>query len=299
MASLSRTVSGLLVFFMITIIVAGILYRLQTKPCAAPLTYRIGSFDENFGISKKDFLAALEQSSAVWSTSVGKNLFMYDPKGDLTVNLIYDERQKVTQQNLELQADVKKTGELAGSIKEEYTKLEADLAVSKEAYASDLARFESDQNAYQTQVEYWNNQGGAPAAEYQKLVALQRELETKQSYLESKRLALNAQVDQVNAFIQKYNLLVRDANVRIGTINARAGKEFQEGTYDPSTRTINIYEFSTQYKLLRILAHEFGHALSLDHNTNPLSIMYELNTANTLTLSNEDIQSLKTVCSLP
>lgn len=269
------------------------------EPCVSPISYKIGSFDKNFGISQKEFLQALEQASKIWSDPAGKKLFVYDPDGDLTINLIYDERQKTTQQNQELQADIQKTGELAGSVKAEYEALEADLVVKKAAYNAELAEFEAKRTAYESNVAYWNGKGGAPRDEYQKLLEQERELKSSQASLETKRLALNAQVDQVNAFIQKYNLLVRDANTRINTINQRAGKEFQEGTYDPNTNTINIYEFSTEYKLLRILAHELGHALTLDHNSNPASIMYELNQSNTLTLSKDDLAALKTLCKLP
>jgi hypothetical protein len=280
-------------------VVSYALYYFFPAPCTSPITYRIGTFDTRFGITEKDFLVSVKKASDLWSASVGKELFTYDPKGKLTINLIYDERQKTTQQNQELQADIKKTAELASSIKHEYETLEADLAVRKNDYEAELRQFEAQQNAYEADVTYWNSRGGAPENEYQVLKRKENELKASAQILEQKRLSLNAKVDQVNAFIQKYNLLVRDANEDINTINQRAGKEFQEGTYDPNTDTINIYEFSTTYKLLRILAHELGHALTLDHNENPASIMYELNQANTLSLSLEDKEALKTLCNIP
>ncbi len=286
-------------WFTAVVLVFGAAYYFFPAPCTSPITYRIGTFDTRFGITEKAFLDSVEKASSVWSESAGKELFMYDPKGKLTINLIYDERQKTTQQNQELQADIKKTAELASSIKQEYETLEADLAVRKNDYEAELRQFEAQQNAYEADVTYWNSRGGAPENEYQALKRKENELKASAQILEQKRLSLNAKVDQVNAFIQKYNLLVRDANEDISTINQRAGKEFQEGTYDPNTNTINIYEFSTTYKLLRILAHELGHALSLDHNQNPASIMYELNQANTLTLSPNDEEALKTLCNLP
>lgn len=276
--------------------VFGLFYYFNPKPCVSPISYRIGTFDARFDISREDFLDSVQQAAEIWSKAAGKTLFVYDPKGKVTIDLIYDERQQTTENNKVLQADIEEIGKLASLVKEQYEALENDLRSKKTEYEEALSRFDSASRSYENQVAYWNERGGAPSNEYQKLIVQKQELEATSSSLERKRLALNAQVDQVNAFIQKYNLLARSANKTITTINSRAGQEFQEGTYDPNTRTMTIYEFSTNYKLLRILAHEFGHALSLDHNNNPSSIMYELNQSNTLTLSKEDLRDLQALC---
>ena len=70
----------------------------KQKPCSSPIGYKLGSFDSRFTISKQEFLAAMSESSSLWSVSYGKPLFVYDEKGPLTVNLIYDTRQMSTQE---------------------------------------------------------------------------------------------------------------------------------------------------------------------------------------------------------
>lgn len=271
---------------------------LQPKPCTSPITYKIGTIDAGFGLSESKLRDSINSASKIWTKALNKDLFVYDKNGKITINLIYDNRQKTTQQNTVLKADISKTSQLADSLKNEYETLMQNLDINKQAYNEELSNFEIKQKNYSNKVDYWNNNGGAPADVYNTLAKDRENLVSEQQILETKRLAINDSADKINSFIQKYNLLVGNVNENINEINKVAGQEFQEGTYDPNTDTINIYEFSTQDKLTRVLAHEFGHALGVDHNTNPVSIMYALNKSNTLYLSKDDIASLKVICKI-
>lgn len=268
----------------------------NTNPCDSPISYKIGKIDPGFKLSEAKLLTSMKEASGIWASPLGKELFVYNPNGKLTLNLIYDERQKTTQQNQVLKADVEKISKLAGSVKQEYEGLLADLERDKQEYNIELSKFQNTRDTYSERVTYWNQRGGAPADEYEKLQRERQNLLAEQQTLETKRIILNNTADKVNTFINKYNLLVQTANANIDAINQTAGQEFQEGSYDPNTKTINIYEYGTQDKLKRVLAHELGHALGVSHNSNPASIMYSLNQSNTLTLSEEDIRDLKALC---
>lgn len=270
----------------------------RVVPCSAPLLYRIGTFDTRFGITQADFLKATEKAETIWEGGIHKNLFEYNPKGDLVVNLIYDDRQKTTQQNQVLKADITKTNALAQSLKAEYTALENTYDMREAEYKTALNLFLQHQTSYNAEVQYWNSRGGAPKNEFTKITADKNSLLAEQKILEAKRVEVNSLADQINTFINKYNLLVKDANSNIDVINSTAGQEFEEGEYDPNTNTINIFEFSDSVKLKRVLAHELGHALGIGHNSNPKSIMYALNTAQNETLSPDDLTALRTVCNV-
>ncbi len=268
----------------------------RVVPCQKPIEYKIGAFDTRFGISKADFIRNISTAESVWEKPLNKNLFEYNPNAKISINLIYDDRQKKTQQNALLRTDANKTNNLAQAVKQQYVNLEADYEARKAEYVALLNIFQTNQTAYINQVAYWNSRGGAPKKEYDALNVQKQKLETEHVTLENKRLQMNALVDQINSFITKYNLLVRDANSTINTINQSAGEEFQEGEYDPNTDAINIYEFSTNKKLTRVLAHELGHAIGLDHNNNAESIMYPLNSGESEVASPDDISALKVVC---
>jgi hypothetical protein len=127
-----------------------------------------------------------------------------------------------------------------------------------------------------------------------KLASLQKESVCKKIYEE-----LTTEQKLINEKIDRYNELVRYINTKITELNSTAKKEFTEGNYNGLTNTITVFQYSTPVKLERMLTHEFGHALGIDHLSNENAIMYYLNSSNSLTLSSDDTQALKAVCKIP
>lgn len=90
----------------------------------------------------------------------------------------------------------------------------------------------------------------------------------------------------------------------LNSIGQSRGEEFTEGEYKSEYKSgvyeqeIDIYEFSTKAKLRRVLAHELGHALGLDHVEDPKAIMYRLNQGTNDTLTKDDLAELKTYCNI-
>ena len=129
----------LLLIFYIVVEKPTIIGDLESKyfppaPCSVPISYKIGTFDTRFGISQSDFLSTVKQAGTLWGGAKNKKLFMYDTKGSLTINLIYDKRQQTTQQSALLQADVKATDNLAATVKAQYQALEESYRVSEQSY---------------------------------------------------------------------------------------------------------------------------------------------------------------------
>ncbi|MDB5225237.1 MAG: matrixin family metalloprotease [Candidatus Adlerbacteria bacterium] len=277
-------------------------YAWQTHyvPCTKPIEYRIGTIDPRFGVSEEDFLRDIAKAADLWSDAKGKPLFAYDAQGALVINLVYDTRQQVTQQAAELNEAIDETGRVASSVKQQYSSLQIDYNTAQAEFKRQAAAFNDAQSAYNERVEYWNDRGGAPPPEYDKLAAQKRTLMQQVAVLEAKQQEINRLADEINALIDKYNLLVDHINDNVEEINGNGlvGTQFEEGVYrsDASGKRIDIYQFDSQTAFLRVLAHELGHALGLDHTSGEESIMNPVNVGERFALSAEDQAALKAEC---
>lgn len=75
-------------------------------------------------------------------------------------------------------------------------------------------------------------------------------------------------------------------------------REFDQGEYTAraGNQSITIYEYGSHDALVRILAHEFGHSLGIEHVDDPEAIMYFMNESKSPTLTRADYDALSTTC---
>ena len=274
-------------------------------PCVEPIPYTLGTFDLKFNISQKYFLSAFTEAEAVWEKPMGKNLFSYTPEDSsndvLKINLIYDYRQQATSKLAELGIIAKDDRASYDMLKAKFTALKAEFIKVESNYNNHVQNFNDRQKTYEKLVEYWNAQGEAPRREYDKLQTEKSALDAQSSQLEAEKMQIDETINEINALVVVLNRLVITLNLSVekyNTINVARGESFEEGMYFSNgiIREINIYEFSSRAKLVRVLAHEFGHALDLDHVADPKAIMYKLNQSSNLTLTKVDLLALETRC---
>jgi hypothetical protein len=257
---------------------AGYTYIVRQSSCRRPVTYTIGSVDERFKISSREFEATTQAAVDRWDQATDRRLFQEESNAALKVNLVYDQRQA--------ELDKLKSGSSA------LAQSKTGIAGTKESLDAQVQAFNGRARSYAQQVAYWNSRGGAPPDQYQALEKEKQSLSAEQSRLESLAESFNSQVDLYNTNVESFNEEVEQSNNKIIT----------QGEYSSDGPAINIYTFGDQDELRLVLMHELGHALGLDHVAGEKSIMYYF--LNAQDLENpvplqEDLDALTQHCQFP
>ncbi len=270
------------------------------KPCQRQITYRIDAIDSRFGISKEEFKEVIAESSQLWNNAVGRELLKYSDEGKMKISLVYDQRQESTD-------ELKKLGFSTDSNEASYNKLKAAYTNYQNQYQIKLQQFETlqqryqeDKQAYDKKVNQVNRKGGATPAEYQELSREREALNQTAAKLNQMAADLNSLVADINALASTLNRIGVQLQKDVSAYNSigRDLGEFQEGVYvlENGQQKIVIYQFDNRGMLRRVLAHELGHSIGLEHVEDPEAIMYKLNQSQNSSLTAADLSELKRVC---
>lgn len=247
---------------------------LSYSECDTPTQFAIGTIDQRFELSRDEAFADISTATQIWSSAEGKNLFSYSPQAKLVVNFVYDQRQA-----------------LDTSINQLNTKLQqnnAALTQEQAAFETQVAAFKQKLADFNATVDRYNSQGGAPPDVYDSLIKQQKELNAEGK-------ALNDRARQLNLSETNYNADVSTLNGEIDQFNSAIAQKPEEGLYNGQNNTITLYFADNRKELIHTLAHEFGHALGMDHVKNPEGIMFPYTTS-TQAPTTDDLQQLTYVC---
>ena len=214
-------------------------------------------------------LAAASSAEAIWEEPTGFNLFEYDPKAFFTLNLIFDERQQLTNDQRQLETEISSDT--------------ASFDEQKKLYDIQRTQYDARSKSLKTEIDHYNAIGGAPQDVYDRL--------------EKERKNLKILADQLNILSDRISAKAKTLNVKVDSYNTHVGYIFDQAIY--TGKAINLYEFKNQQDMVLALAHEFGHALSIEHVSNPKAIMYYLlqeQSAENPTLTTTDLDALKVQC---
>lgn len=251
-----------------------LLDRIQ-HPFDTRLRYRIAEVDPRFGLSENELKQISQQATDIWKAGTGQDYFVYDPDAQLTIHLIYDQRQDESVQRRQQigqiqhnqQVWVNKNQQLK-QFKDELDRTNAMLEARKHQLGLQLQQ-------YNQQIAVINQHGGIPPSERDQLMQQQNQLQQQIFVLQQEINIYNQKIQQLNLQVDDLNQLNQQIDSSVKSFNQRfQPRLFDKGSFNG--KQINIYEFESVEDLRLTLAHEFGHALGLKHNQDPQALMYPL-----------------------
>lgn len=271
--------------------------------CGEPLTYTIGDIDDRFLINPEYLKTVLAEAAAVWSDAAGKPLFQYDEEGEIRIELIYGEQQQMSDSEKQFRSRINTLEMRIARMEREYNRANSRFEEQVETYRIEAEQLDRRIRQLNRWVENINRGGGFTESELREfenrkeLIDRQRrELQYSETEIERAGRSLSDRADRLNERIDEKNVLVDEYN------RTYAGSmRFTQGEYveDRSGRSIKIYHYSDTDELRLVIAHEMGHAMGIEHVSNPRSVMYHLmdgQNRRELKLSVEDLIALEALC---
>jgi hypothetical protein len=303
MLTSSKTI-GWRFFFLLAILLVLIVSFMRTpKPCQEPITYRLGKVDERFNLPREEFRTAVNIATAMWGKSFYRDFFREETDGAIEINLLYDYRQEATDRLKKLNYKIDRSRGSYEELKSRLENLKAEYEQKKAGLNSDFNAYNAKVNALNTETESWNRRGGAPQSIHTRLMKEKDELVTLSDNLRVRQEESKTLVDTINSIVVVINEIASNNNLDLvdhQNIGNTLGREFCEGVYEYKNgkRSITIYQYDSEYRLVRVLAHEFGHALGLNHSKSGDAVMYHLIQSESMELAADDIAALKSHCKI-
>ncbi len=301
MSTSSKTISWVFLLLLAIFIVLILISIHNSKPCNVPITYRLGKIDERFNLSREEFNKAVKMATAMWGKPFNRDLFREDADGEIEVNIIYDYRQEATDRLKNLHYKMDRSRNSYEELKLRLKSLNAEYETKRVEFDSILNDYNRKTNDLNNEIESWNRRGGAPQSTYVRLMKEKDELASSHENLNARQEEIKALMETINSLVVVINEIASNNNLDLfdqQNIGNTLGREFCEGFYEYKNgkRSITIYQYDNEFRLVRVLAHEFGHALALNHSKNKESIMYPIIQSDSLELTADDIAALKERC---
>ena len=241
--------------------------------CTLPIAYTIGEVDPRFGIDVADFAVLLREAAAIWDREIDGTAFVAAPRGELLIELAFDERQERWHARQEAEASL-------AVLRDRYDGLIAELEGHRTALREVRAHHDRLAATYRMRRESLaatsrfpdGRHGSRAGSELQQLLdelrhladAEERARERFNASLSAVRSAADDLDDKVSRLNEKFSQ-DRGFDKALFTFVHRRGV---------SRRNITVFQFDDRADLRQVLAHELGHALGINHVADPAALMF-------------------------
>lgn len=277
--------------------------REQLLPCRDPLAYRVTQADTRFAMSQQEIVAAAERAERLWEDATGYDLFVRVDEGGMPVHFVYDERQRIGDTLRQLERKIDGRSKTYETFRDTYDRQYAAYERESQSFALQLGAYNDRRAAYDAAVAAANDAGGATPDEADRLRSLRVALLDEADRLQRKQAYVNNLVHEVNALAQRLNELAPEINGEVdafNTVGAQRGEEYEAGQYTRDVRgeRVEIFVIDDFDQLTRLLAHEFGHALGMEHVDERTALMHALSLAEDLRITPADLTEFTAACRL-
>lgn len=286
-------------------------YSFAHSPCGIPIHFTLGEVDPRFGFDPSALEAAMVEAAGLWQARSAVPLFVEsDHPSAMRIHAHFDERQQDARQRNAVRDRLDRDRRQLEAAEAELLQWNERIEAARQAHESESEALARRVRAHEAEVARWNREPASRSDARRQ--ALEAESEAIQASIAQTEYAL----ERFNADVTAYNRRAEDVRRRAEEFRARvvqynraslaAPIESGRYSYDPEFgRRIEVFRAEDYDELVWILAHEFGHALGLDHVDEPGAIMHALlheenvqqqSRARLVELSDADRAALELVC---
>ena len=200
---------------LITLIVLVIIYYRMPRPCQEPLTYRIGTVDARFGLSRQEFADSAGKAASIWGKPYARALFREEPDGKIEINLVYDYRQEAADKLKKLHYAIGTTKGTYDDMKVRFENLKAEYERKNSALANDSNAYNRRLGVYNAEIEAGRQRGAVTEAVYRRMTAEKGELNDMRENLQARQEEVKMIADILNNMTVVINDIAANYNLDV------------------------------------------------------------------------------------